>query len=91
MFENKTALKKFITSGRAFGSQATAAAKAGDTGGSYQGTTAVAPSVWLYQLTVKGLAAKLTAKGTRYYADDDLNLLRDSGTDPSGPFSAGLP
>ncbi len=31
----------------------------------------VANSVW--QLTDDGLAAELTAKGTKYYRDDELN------------------
>jgi len=34
---------------------------------------AVAPGVWLYQLTETGLALELTAKGTKYYKNDDLN------------------
>jgi len=29
--------------------------------------------VWLYQLTDKGVALELTAKGTKYSKDDDLN------------------
>jgi hypothetical protein len=29
--------------------------------------------VWLYQFTDDGLAVELTAKGTKYYKDDDLN------------------
>jgi len=29
--------------------------------------------VYLYQITDDGLAAELTAKGTKYYKDDDLN------------------
>lgn len=33
----------------------------------------VSPGVWLYQLTETGLALELTAKGTKYYKDDDLN------------------
>ncbi len=73
VFENESALNKFITSGWQFGGQATAAAKAGDTGGAYQGAIAVAPGVWLYQLTDKGLAVEFTAKGTKYYVDNDLN------------------
>ena len=73
VFENDPALNNFINSGWEFGGQATAAAKAGDKGGSYQGALAVSPGVWLYQLTDKGLALELTAKGTKYYKDDDLN------------------
>lgn len=29
--------------------------------------------VWLYQLTDDGLAPELTAKGTKYYQNDELN------------------
>jgi hypothetical protein len=47
--------------------------KAGDKGSAYQGAVAVAPGVWLYQLTGDGLALELTAKGTKYYKDGDLN------------------
>ena len=73
VFENEKALNDFINSGWEFGAQATAAAKSGDKGTAYQGAVAVAPGVWLYQLTDKGLALELTAKGTKYYKDSDLN------------------
>jgi len=73
VFENEAALNDFIRSGWTFGGQATAAAKSGDKGSAYQGAVAVGPGVWLYQLTDKGLALELTAKGTKYYKDDDLN------------------
>jgi len=73
VFENDKALNDFINSGWEFGAQATAAAKAGDKGASYQGAVAVGPGVWLYQLTGDGLAVELTAKGTKYYKDKDLN------------------
>ncbi len=73
VFETDKALNEFVTSGWAIGAQATAAAKAGGKGDSYQGAVAVAPGVWLYQLTGDGLALELTAKGTKYYKDDDLN------------------
>jgi hypothetical protein len=33
----------------------------------------VSPGVWVYQLTETGVALELTAKGTKYYKDDDLN------------------
>lgn len=73
VFETEAALNNFINSGWEFGAQATAAAKAGEKGSAYQGAVAVAPGVWLYQLTDKGLALELTAKGTKYYKDGDLN------------------
>ena len=73
VFETDKALNDFVNSGWEFGAQATAAAKAGDKGTAYQGAVAVAPGVWLYQLTGDGLALELTAKGTKYYKDGDLN------------------
>jgi lipid-binding SYLF domain-containing protein len=73
VFETKEALDRFVNSGWEFGGQATAAAKSGDKGGSYQGAVQVMPGVWMYQLTDKGLALELTGKGTKYYKDDDLN------------------
>jgi lipid-binding SYLF domain-containing protein len=73
VFETEAALNNFVNSGWEFGGQATAAAKAGDKGSAYQGAVAVAPGVWIYQVTDKGLALELTAKGTKYYKDSDLN------------------
>ncbi len=73
VFETDKALNDFVNSGWEFGAQATAAAKSGDQGAAYQGALSVAPGVWLYQITDKGLALELTAKGTKYYKDADLN------------------
>jgi len=73
VFETQDALNQFVNSGWEFGGQATAAAKTSDKGGAYQGATTVAPGVWMYQITEKGLALELTGKGTKYYKDDDLN------------------
>ena len=73
VFENDKALNAFINSGWEFGGQATAAVKAADKGTAYQGAVSVSPGVWLYQLTDTGLALELTAKGTKYYKDGDLN------------------
>ena len=73
VFETEAALANFINSGWEFGGQATAAVKAADKGTAYQGAVAVSPGVWLYQLTDTGLALELTAKGTKYYKDTDLN------------------
>jgi lipid-binding SYLF domain-containing protein len=73
VFDNDKALNSFVNSGWDFGGQATAAAKSGDKGGSMAGATSVADGVWMYQMTDKGLAAEITAKGTKYYKDDDLN------------------
>jgi len=73
VFENESALNTFINSGWELGAQATASAKVGDQGAAYQGAVAVSPGVWLYQLSGDSLALELTAKGTKYYKDSDLN------------------
>jgi lipid-binding SYLF domain-containing protein len=73
VFETEKALDAFVNSGFEFGGQATAAAKAGDQGAALQGAVAVAPGVWLYQLTDTGLALELTVKGSKYFKDRDLS------------------
>jgi lipid-binding SYLF domain-containing protein len=73
VFDNEKALDSFINSGWQLGGQSTAAAKTGDKGGSMAGAVSVSEGVWMYQLTDKGLAAEITATGTKYYKDDDLN------------------
>lgn len=73
IFETPKALSTFINSGWELGAQTSAAAKLDDKGGSFQGALPIAPGVWVYQLTEAGLALELTAKGTKYYKDDDLN------------------
>lgn len=73
VFETREAFDQFVEKGWTFGAQASAAAQKGDEGKSFTGALAVAPGVWLYQLVEDGLALELTAKGTKYYKDDDLN------------------
>ena len=73
VFETPQTLATFVNSGWELGGQTSVAAKAGEKGASLQGALAIAPGVWLYQLTDKGLALELTAKGTKYSKDDDLN------------------
>jgi lipid-binding SYLF domain-containing protein len=73
VFENQKDLDNFINAGWELGGQTTAAAQASGQGGSFAGAMSVAPGIWLYQLTDDGLALDLTAKGTKYYKDGDLN------------------
>jgi lipid-binding SYLF domain-containing protein len=73
VFESPDAFDKFVNSGWELGTQATAAAKKGDTGAWASGAVSISPGVWLYQITDEGLALELTAKGTKYYKDDELN------------------
>ena len=73
VFETPQTLSTFINSGWELGGQTSAGAKAGDKGAALQGALPVSPGVWVYQLTDTGVALELTAKGTKYYKDDDLN------------------
>jgi len=73
VFQTEEALSSFINSGWELGSQATAAAQYDDKGAGMAGAVAISKGVWLYQLTDDGLAVELTAKGTKYYKDNDLN------------------
>ncbi len=73
VFENRKDLDAFINSGWELGGQTSAAAQASGQGAAMAGAMSVSPGVWLYQLTDEGLALELTAKGTKYYRDDNLN------------------
>ena len=70
---NKTKQETFINSGWDFGGQTTAAATTGNKGAAMAGAVSVADDVGMYQLTDKGIALEITAKGTKYYKDSDLN------------------
>jgi lipid-binding SYLF domain-containing protein len=73
VFENESALARFLDSGWSGSGQADAAAKTSNSGGAYSGAVMVEPGVWVYQITKRGLALQLTLQGTQYYKDDDLN------------------
>jgi lipid-binding SYLF domain-containing protein len=73
VFDTEKAFDSFVNSGWEFGGQSTAAAKAGDKGGAMSGAVSVSDGVWMYQLTDKGVAVDISATGTKYYKDDDLN------------------
>ncbi len=73
VFDTQAAFDKFVNSGWELGAQATAAAQVSGQGAAAGGAMPISPGVWLYQLTNDGLALELTAKGTRYYKDDELN------------------
>jgi lipid-binding SYLF domain-containing protein len=73
VFETEEALAQFLNSGWAGETQADAAAKTSKSGAAYSGAVMVAPGVWVYQITKKGLALQLTLQGTKYSKNDDLN------------------
>jgi lipid-binding SYLF domain-containing protein len=73
VFANEQALRNFIDQGWEFGAQANVSAMADSQGGMFAGAAAIAPGVYLYQLTDTGLSATLTVSGTRFFKDGDLN------------------
>lgn len=74
VFVDQADLDSFINSGWEIGAQTTASAQYGGQGAEvYTGAISIKPGVWLYQLTDDGLALELTAKGTKYYKNDELN------------------
>lgn len=73
VFKNQAAFNQFVDSGWEFGGQASLAATDGAKGMAVDGAVSVAPGVWLYQMTDKGLAAELAVKGTKFYRDNALN------------------
>jgi lipid-binding SYLF domain-containing protein len=73
IFETAAAFDNFINSGWELGAQTTAAAQLDGQGAWAAGALSVSPGIWLYQLSDDGLALELTAKGTKYYRDADLN------------------
>jgi lipid-binding SYLF domain-containing protein len=74
VFVDQADLDNFINSGWEIGAQTTASAQYGDQGAEvYTGAISIKPGVWLYQLTDDGLALELTAKGTKYYKNEELN------------------
>ena len=56
-----------------FAANADAAATDGATGGSIEGATYVAPGVWVYQMTTKGVAVEATLKGMKIWRDKKLS------------------
>ncbi len=73
VFETNEALRHFLDSGWSGETQADAAAKTSKSGGAYSGAASIAPGVWVYQITKKGLALQVTIQGTKYSKNDDLN------------------
>ena len=55
--------------GWTFGGQAAAAARDGVHGDSLEGAFQVAPGMWMYRVSTKGLAAELGINGTRFTVD----------------------
>lgn len=74
VFAKPADLDRFVNTGWELSAQGTAGAQVSGKGAQlYAGAIAVSPGVWVYQLNDDGMALELTAKGTKYYKDADLN------------------
>jgi lipid-binding SYLF domain-containing protein len=73
VFTTQEALDNFINKGRELSANASAAAAVDSTGAGADGSLAIGPGVYLFQLTDTGVALQLTAQGTKYYKDEGLN------------------
>ena len=56
-----------------FAANADAAASDGAIGGAIEGAAYVAPGVWVYQMTTKGITLEATLKGMKIYRDKKLS------------------
>ena len=73
LLNTREAWDNFIIGKIRFGASAEASADDGVSGGTIEGAEYVAPGVWVFQMTTKGLALDATLKGTKIYADKKLN------------------
>ncbi|MBE2264526.1 MAG: hypothetical protein IAE92_17405 [Burkholderiaceae bacterium] len=73
IFETSSALQNFIGQGWEFGASGSLSAAAESQGGIFTGSVSVSPGIYVYQITDTGLAAQITATGTKFYKDDALN------------------
>lgn len=73
LLANRDAWENFIIGKTRFGFGAEASADDGISGGTIEGADYVAPGVWVFQMTTKGLTLEATLKGTKIYKDKNLN------------------
>jgi lipid-binding SYLF domain-containing protein len=73
IFETASSLQNFVNQGWEFGASGSLAAAADRQGGMFIGAVSVMPGVFVYQITDTGLAAQITASGTKFFKDDALN------------------
>lgn len=73
IFETTAALNSFINQGWEFGASGSLSAAADQQGGMFTGAASVSPGVFVYQITDTGLAAQITATGTKFFKDSALN------------------
>lgn len=73
VFHTVKAMEDFQSEGWDFSGQADASAESGDKGMGTEAAVTVIPGTSIYQLTEAGLALQATLKGTKFWANEDLN------------------
>lgn len=73
LINTREAWDKFISGETRFGASAEASIDDGVSGGTIEGAEYVAPGVWAFKMTTKGLALEATLDGIKIYADKKLN------------------
>lgn len=73
IIQNQEAWKSFTSGSIKFGTETSAQASDGVSGGTFANATIIANGVWVYQLDKKGLAVELTFKGARITPYKTLN------------------
>ena len=73
VIQDQTAWERFISGSIKFGSEASAQASDGVSGGTVADASILAKGVWVYQLDKKGLAVELSFKGARISPFRSLN------------------
>ena len=73
VFDDQKAFDSFVNSGWEFTAQATAPTKVAEKGSAMSGAAQISDGMWMYQLTDDGLATDISAPGTKYSKDTDLN------------------
>jgi len=76
LIANREAWDNFIIGKIRFGTSAEASASDGISGGTIEGADYVAPGVWVFQMTTKGLALQAELKGTKIWRDKKLNEVK---------------
>ena len=77
IIQNQEAWDRFISGNIKFGSEASAQASDGVSGGTFANAKIIANGVWVYQLDKKGLAVELSFKGARISPLRTLNPKRE--------------
>jgi lipid-binding SYLF domain-containing protein len=72
VFDTVNSLQSFINQVWDFGASGSLAAAADSQGGMFTGSVSVSPGVFVHQITDTGLAAQITASGSKFFKDAAL-------------------